>query len=77
MLSRSEQCADAFHGASDHGSRAAFHDRTLDQLRMLDHQHDDLVIREFSLADAQLTVSGLARAEQFARGDAELGDQFA
>ncbi len=43
---------------------------------MPDHQHDDLIIRELLLADAQLTVSGLARAEQLARGDAELGDQF-
>jgi hypothetical protein len=38
-----------FSGAAQYRSIAAFNDRTLNEIRMLDHQRNDLIITELTL----------------------------
>ena len=42
---------------------AAFDDRALNQVRMLNHQRNDLVVSELVLSQTQLAVNWLARAQ--------------
>src|SRR5205085_7268533 len=52
----SKQRADVLDGPAEHCAVAAFDDGSLQQLRMLNQQRDDLFIRQLALAQPQLAV---------------------
>ena len=72
-----QQLFDSLGRAAEHGARPALDDGALDEVGVLDHQADDFVVGEFALAEFQLLVAGLARAQKLARLGAHLGDQLA
>jgi hypothetical protein len=75
--SRINHLSNLFGRAGEDGAVAADDDGTLDQFGVRGHQADDLVVGVFTAAEAESLVCGLARAEQFARGEARLADDLA
>jgi hypothetical protein len=51
--------------------------RSLNQVGMLDHQRDDLVVAQFALAKIEFAINRFARAQKLARLDAHLFEQLA
>ena len=72
-----EQRLDVLERAADDGASAAFDDGALHQFRVRDHERDGLFVRQFAPVWIQLVIDGFFRAQQFARRDAQLGDEFA
>src|ERR1044071_1361954 len=71
-----QDVAEAFRGTRQDGARALLDDRPLDQVRMLDHQIDDLGVGQLARTEPQRLVDALVRAQQLARGDAHLAQQL-
>src|SRR5262245_30852318 len=56
-----------FRRPRENGSRALLDNRPLNEIGMLDHQVDDLTVREFPFAKPQLLVDRFLGAKQIAR----------
>src|SRR4051794_5197221 len=54
-------------GSAQDGARASLYDGTLNQVRVFDHQRDQLVVRKLAHAQTKLFVDGLAPAQDVAR----------
>src|SRR3954452_20561483 len=72
-----EQLEDALDGPGEHRAVAALDDRALNELRVLGHQADQLVVGGGVVDEVELGGQRLACAQHAARTDAGLGQQLA
>src|SRR6266571_4511027 len=72
-----QQSSDIFRRPSQHRADAALDDWPLDQIGMLDHQRNYLIIAKVFLTQTKFAIDSLARAQKLARLDAQLLDQLA
>src|SRR6185503_9330949 len=74
-----KSCQQLFHILSrtpEHSALAAFHDWPLKQVRMFDHQSDQLTIAELIFSQSQFFVDGLTLTQQLSRLEIHLANQF-
>ena len=62
-----QQGFDVLRRPPEYGARSAFNDGTLEEVGILDHESNDLVVGEFASAESEFFIDGLARPQQFAR----------
>src|SRR5713101_4704426 len=72
--SKLQQRFHIFRWPAQHRTGAALDDWPLDQLRMLDHQRDDLIITEVFPAQAKFAINSFAGSQKLARLEAQLPD---
>jgi hypothetical protein len=66
---------DIFNRATERGPVSAFDYWALNQIRVLEHQRDKLIIGELSFPQAQLFVDGFARPQDIARRELHFSEQ--
>jgi hypothetical protein len=71
-----EQRLHVFDWPAQHRAFATLHNRALNQVRMLDHQRNDFIVREFAATQTKFFIYRLAGAQELARLDLHLGDQI-
>src|SRR5919109_4664039 len=71
-----KQLEHPLHGAGEHGTVASHDDRPLEELRVLRHEGDRLVVIHLTIPEAELPVNGLARAKELAGRPPRLPDEL-
>src|SRR5215212_4260722 len=71
-----EQLQDALGRPGEHRALAALGDRSLDQIGVLGHQPDQLLVGQIRLREAEVAVHRLFRAHRIARAQARLAQQL-
>lgn len=72
-----QQITNVLRRAPQHRAIAALDNWPLQEIRVLDHQRNDLVIAQLFLSQAELAIYRFARAQQLARLDFHLLNQVA
>lgn len=65
------------YGPAEYCAIAALNNRPLNQVRMLDHQRDDLIVAQFAFAKVEFAINRFARAQKLARLQFHLLEQLA
>ena len=73
----SQKLFDLLRRSPEHRAVAPLDDGALDEVRVLGHEADDLLVGEFARGESKLFVDRLARAQKLARAYAHLADQLA
>lgn len=68
---------DVFDGATQHGAFAPLDDGTLNQVWVLRHERDNLVVGKLFLSQFQFAVDGFALAQDVAGREIHLRQEFA
>ena len=71
-----QQSFHIFHRSPQHSSISALDDGSLNQVRMLDHKRNQLLVSKSRLAYSQFTVNRFAGAQQLTRGYSHFAQQF-
>jgi hypothetical protein len=71
-----EQLLHIFDWTAENRATSPLYNWALNQVGMLDHKSDNLVVRKLSPGKAQLAIHRFARSQQVSRRDSHLANQF-